>query len=139
MVIDKVLVIASAIIKNKQGKALLLQRSEKGSYPGYWQLVEGKLEDGESPTETIKREVKEELGTRIIQTEFNNVFFNEIEAKGSKYLCFRTVFNATITSNKVTTSDEHTTFGWFDKEDIANLPLLPGTESILNKLLGIKT
>lgn len=136
MIIDKVLVIASAFIKNKQGKVLLLQRSEKSSYPGYWQLVEGKLEEGETPVETIRRETKEELGVEIVQAEFNNVFYNEIEAKGSKYLCFRAVFNADVSSNKVITSDEHTTFGWFGKEDVVNLPLLPGTGNILDKLLG---
>ena len=62
MIIDKVLIIASAIIRNKQGKVLLLRRSEKSSYPGYWQLVEGKMEQDESPFKSLKREISEEIG-----------------------------------------------------------------------------
>jgi 8-oxo-dGTP pyrophosphatase MutT (NUDIX family) len=129
--IDKVLIIASAFVKNKQGKILLLKRSEKSSYPGYWQLVEGKLEDDELPIEAIRREVGEELGAKILQIEFSDIFFNEIEAKSTKYLCFRTVFNVSISFEKLTISDEHVTFGWFDKSDIKNLSLLPGTEKVL--------
>lgn len=135
MIIDKVLVIASAIIKNKQGKILLLQRSGKSSYPGYWQLVEGKLEGNESPSESLKREINEEVGVKGIQLKMNTVFHNEIEAKGLKYLCFRIVYDTKISSNKIKTSNEHVSFGWFDKEGIGELTLLPGTEKVLDKLL----
>jgi len=118
MIIDKVLVIASAIIKNKQGKVLLLQRSKKSSYPAYWQLVEGKMEQNESPSKSLKREISEEIGVN-----------------GLKYLCFRIVYDVKISSNKIKTSDEHISFGWFDKEEIEGLTLLPGTEKVLGKLL----
>lgn len=135
MIIDKVLVIGSAIIKNKQGKVLLLQRSEKSSYPGYWQLVEGKMEQDESPSKSLKREINEETGVKGYQMKMNRVSYNEIEAKGLKYLCFRIVYDAKISSNKIKTSDEHVSFGWFDKEGIEKLTLLPGTEKVLDKML----
>ena len=134
MVIDKVLVIASAVIKNKQGKILLLQRSDKSSYPGYWQLVEGKLEQGELPTETIKRETEEEVNAKATNVKFSNIFYKKLEAKGLKYLCFRVVFNSSVDFKKLKTSDEHTSFGWFGKKEIKDLPLLPGTKDILETL-----
>jgi len=135
MIIDKVLVIASAIIKNKQGKVLLLQRSKKSSYPAYWQLVEGKMEQNESPSKSLKREISEEIGVNGHLTKMNTVFYDETEAKGLKYLCFRIVYDVKISSNKIKTSDEHISFGWFDKEEIEGLTLLPGTEKVLGKLL----
>jgi len=134
MVIDKVLVIASAIIKNKQRKVLLLQRSEKSSYPGYWQLVEGKLEKDEDPSEALKREIEEETGLIASNLELSSVFFNEIEAKGLKYLTFRILFNANVNLKEIKTSDEHISFGWYDKNKAFKLRLLPGTEDLLNKL-----
>ncbi len=135
MVIDKVLVIATSIIKNTKGKILLIQRSEKSSYPSYWQLVEGKLEKGESPSEALKREVEEEIGVSVLQLEINSVIYNEIEAKGLKYLCFRIVFETIISSKKIKISDEHTSFGWFNKDEVAKLLLLPGTGEVLENLI----
>lgn len=135
MIIDKVLVITSAIIKNEQGKVLLLERSEKSSYPGYWQLVEGKLKKNELPSNSLKREIKEEIGVNGIQFEMSNVFYNEIKAKGLKYLCFRIVYNAKISSYEIKISSEHASSGWFSKRGIQKLKLLPGTEKILEKLI----
>ena len=40
-----------------------------------------------------------------------------------------------ISSNKIKTSDEHVSFGWFDKEEIEKLTLLPGTDKVLDKML----
>ncbi|MDP2861059.1 MAG: NUDIX hydrolase [bacterium] len=134
MIIDKVLVIATAVIRNAKKQVLLVQRSEKSSYPGYWQLVEGKLEKGESPIKAIKREISEEIGAVTSQLEINSVFYNETEAKGLRYLCFRIVYATAISSDKIQTSDEHRSFGWFNRKEAVRLLLLPGTEDILNKL-----
>jgi len=98
MVVDKVLVIVTSVIKNSKDQILMVQRSEKSSYPGYWQLVEGKLEKGESPEIALKREIKEEIGVSVLELEIDSVHHNEIEAKGLKYLCFRIVFKTTISS-----------------------------------------
>ena len=132
--IDKVLVIASAFIKNSKGQVLLLERSNKSSYPGYWQLVEGKLERGELPVVAIKREIEEETGSAVSALDIDSATYNEIEAKGLKYLCFRIVFFVKINTKKIKTSDEHASFGWFSKPDALSLRLLPGTEDILKKL-----
>ena len=134
MNIDKVLVISTAIIRDSKNQVLLIKRSKKSSYPAYWQLVEGKMESGESPEETIKREVSEETKIKVNKLKLKSVYHNEIEAKGLKYLCFRVVFNATVTSNDIELSDEHTDFGWFNKESIDKLLLLPGTKEILDRI-----
>lgn len=135
MTIDKVLIIVSAIIKDKQGRILLLQRSEKSSYPGCWQLVEGKMEKGESPDTSLKREINEEIGVIGCQIKINTVVYNKIEAKGLKYLCFRIVYDVEISSDEIKTSDEHVSFGWFGKEEIKKLTLMAGTEEVLDKIL----
>lgn len=133
MNIDKVLVILTAIIKDSKNQVLLIKRSKKSSYPDYWQLVEGKMESGESPEGTITREVMEETKTQIDKLELKSVYHNEIEAKGLKFLCFRIVFNAVINTNNIELSDEHTDFGWFNKKTIDKLSLLPGTKEILDR------
>ena len=132
MNIDKVLIISSAIIRDSKDQILLVKRSGKSSYPDCWQLVEGKMESGESPEETVRREVMEETRTQIDKIELKSVYHNEIEAKGLKYLCFRVVFNVVTNSNDIKLSDEHTDFGWFNKKTIDKLSLLPGTKEILD-------
>ncbi len=134
MQIDKVIILASALIQNNKGEILLLQRSEKASYPHYWQLVEGKLETDELPEDALKREITEETQASVTQLKLNSVSYNELEAKGLQYLCFRIVFNTGISSNDIKLSDEHLSFNWFNKSDALKLDLFPGTETVLQKL-----
>jgi ADP-ribose pyrophosphatase YjhB (NUDIX family) len=52
------------LLKNKQGKYLLLKRSLK-KYPnvvGTWDIVGGRIDLGVPLVENLKREVKEEVG-----------------------------------------------------------------------------
>jgi 8-oxo-dGTP diphosphatase len=53
----------NAIPVNAEGKILLQQRDDRSdlSYPGYWTTFGGKVEDGESPDEAIRRELLEEI------------------------------------------------------------------------------
>ncbi len=132
--IDKIVSIASAVIKNKEGKVLLLQRSGIASYPDHWQLVEGKLEESEKVDSALKREVQEEIGGIVKVMHINTVFYNELTAKGQNYLAFRVVFDVELESIEVKISEEHKSFAWYTKEEALSLQLLPGVEAVLQKL-----
>ena len=56
--------VACAIIESG-GKVLTAQRSEEMSMPLKWEFPGGKIKDGESPEECLKREVLEELGIQV--------------------------------------------------------------------------
>jgi 8-oxo-dGTP diphosphatase len=60
----KTIQVACAIIEN-EGKVLSTQRSESMSLPMKWEFPGGKINDGESPAECLKRELLEELGIEI--------------------------------------------------------------------------
>ena len=55
--------VACAIIESK-GK-VLYQRSESMSLPLKWEFPGGKINDGERPSECLKREILEELGIEV--------------------------------------------------------------------------
>ncbi|PSL06392.1 (deoxy)nucleoside triphosphate pyrophosphohydrolase [Cecembia rubra] len=57
----------------KDQKVLCAQRSEKMSLPLKWEFPGGKIEDGESPEQSLIREIKEELNLEIeILREFQS-------------------------------------------------------------------
>jgi len=50
------------ILYDKEGKMLLEHRTEtRKNYPGCWGLFGGRAEKGETPEQTVRREIKEEL------------------------------------------------------------------------------
>lgn len=54
-----------ALCKNNEGKYLLLQVNPKklsGDQPAYWDIPGGRIEENGTVEETLKRELKEELG-----------------------------------------------------------------------------
>ena len=70
---------AGVIIHN--GKILLHRNVNSGHYA----LIGGRVEIGESSANTIKREIKEELGKDIEITGYISTIENFFEMKGSKY------------------------------------------------------
>ncbi|MBN2412771.1 A/G-specific adenine glycosylase [candidate division KSB1 bacterium] len=63
-------IIAAGIIY-KGDKILIARRPENGLLGGLWEFPGGKLEDGETPEQAVKREILEELG---ISVKVNDLF-----------------------------------------------------------------
>ena len=59
----KKLEVVAAIIKENE-KYFATQRGY-GEYKGWWEFPGGKIENGESKEEALKREIREELATEI--------------------------------------------------------------------------
>ena len=64
--------IAAIILENEEGELLLYLRDNKPGipFPQHWDLIGGHVEEGETPEEALRREVKEELNYDLKDYKF---------------------------------------------------------------------
>lgn len=102
-------IVQTATLLNHAGDALILRTAE-----GKWQLPGGRLNEGESWDEGLRREIREETGITDVEilsiTMVDNWSFRGVLMYGVYFLC-RTP------ATEVTISNEHTAYRWVSKSD----------------------
>lgn len=107
------------LLKNKDGKYLILQRSEE-KYPGVgakWDIPGGRIDPGTSLLENLKREVMEETGLEI--TGEPKLITAQDILKTDKHVVRLTYLG--FADGEVKLSDEHKEYKWLSLEDLKNL------------------
>lgn len=116
----------------KEDKILVTQRSEKMKLPLKWEFPGGKLENGESETECIIREIKEELNVNI---EVIKKLSNSIFDYGSFQINL-IPFIVKYYSGEIILS-EHKEYKWLEKSELNSLDWAEADLPILNEFLSI--
>ena len=62
----KVVEVAAAVLQRSDGSFLLAQRPPDKIWAGYWEFPGGKIEAGETAREALVRELREELGIKVV-------------------------------------------------------------------------
>jgi len=123
--------IVEAVIKNKEGKILLLKRSNLNKFfVGKWQLPGGKVEFGEDIQKAIKREIYEETGKKYSSLHLGKVFSLTEKFNGSKNNVFLMVFMGEC-KGKISLSSEHSEAKFCSLSQIKKLPLFPLSKKAL--------
>lgn len=96
----------------KEDKFLIAQRNLKKSQGGFWEFPGGKLEQGETYEEALKREIKEEFDADIEVKEYVGENVHHYPEKDIKLIFYK----AELLSTTIKLL-EHEDFRWITKED----------------------
>ena len=120
--------VVAAIIQ-KEDKIFATQRGY-GEWKDWWEFPGGKMEQGETPEEALKREICEELSAEINVDElFSTVDYDypKFHLKMHCYLC--TLLTDAMHLN------EHESARWLAKDELDSVKWLPADKSIIDKLI----
>ena len=116
-------------------KILLLKRSSKEKLASFWDMPGGRIVGDENFEIVLKRELIEELGDvqKVSVQDLLHVFRlpYDVEEKYGLLLLF---FKVTVAIEAITLSEEHESYRWVHKNDIAHF--LTSEEKYLND--GVK-
>jgi 8-oxo-dGTP diphosphatase len=115
------------LIENLEGKVLLLKADvskHRGNTTPYWDIPGGRIEEGQSVLEVLRREIEEETGVKELKAEaefFHAVVSNhEIPFEDKMLGLILMVYKVKIPENsKIRLSKEHVDFEWVDKKEAA--------------------
>ena len=119
------------------GAYLMMHRIKKENDENHdkWIGVGGKFEDGETPFECAKREIKEETGLDNVKLNYRGIVTFVSDEYGTEYMH---LFTSDQFTGKIKHSCEEGVLEWVKKEIIPTLPIWEG-DKIFLKLLDTST
>ena len=117
--------VVAAIIHDDEGRIFATQRGY-GEWKDYWEFPGGKWEPGESPEEALKREIWEELETRIGIERLVQTVDWDYPAFHLTMHCFW----CHIESGSLTLK-EHEAARWLTKEQLGSVNWLPADWQVI--------
>ena len=119
-------VVAAIIIKD--GSLFATQRGY-GEWKDWWEFPGGKIEQGETPEEALKREIREELTTEICIEEFLCIVeydYPKFHLTMHCYICSKLT--------KALHLNEHEAARWLKNDELDNVKWLPADVKVVERL-----
>jgi mutator protein MutT len=105
----------------RSGEILLGLRAPRLCMGGYWDLPGGKVEPGETRTEALERELREELGVEARVGPCLDVVLYDDPRDGSLWRC--PVHVVRDWTGSVTINDEHDAVRWYAPPELTGVRL----------------
>ena len=120
--------VVAAIIRDSKNQFFATQRGS-GDWKDYWEFPGGKIEAGETPEDALKREILEELDTKISVERL----IDTVEWDYPKFHLTMHCFLCRVESGSLVLK-EHEAAKWLSKDDLYNVNWLPADKILLEKL-----
>lgn len=124
--------VVAAVIQstNEKGEPIIFATQRGyGDFKGGWEFPGGKIEEGESPQEALKREIVEELDTEIEVGQL----IDTVEYDYPTFHLSMDCFWCKIVKGDLVLK-EHEAARWLTKEEIDSVEWLPADISLVNFL-----
>ncbi len=128
----KVVKVVAAVIKavNENGEPIVFATQRGyGDFKGGWEFPGGKIEEGETPQEALKREIMEELDTEISVGEY----IDTIEYDYPTFHLSMDCFWCEVVAGHLVLK-EHEAAKWVSKTRIDDVDWLPADVTIIEKI-----
>lgn len=124
----RLLLVAACALVDTDGRILLAQRPEGKSLAGLWEFPGGKVEPGETPEETLVRELEEELGVRtrvpcLAPLTFASHTYESFHLLMPLYICRR--------YEGIPVGREGQAVKWVRSRDLRSYPMPPADEPLI--------
>ena len=128
-----ILVSACALI-DADDRVLLAQRPEGKAMAGLWEFPGGKVENGETPEETIIRELREELGIKTWQSclapiSFASHGYDDFHLLMPLFICRKW--------EGIPQALENQQLKWVRARDLRQYPMPPADDPLIPALMDI--
>ncbi len=129
-----ILLVAACALVDADGRVLLAQRPEGKTLAGLWEFPGGKVEAGETPEETLIRELDEELGIRtkvacLAPLTFASHTYDDFHLLMPLYICRR--FEGTARGR------EGQAIKWVRPKALRDYPMPPADEPLIPFLMDL--
>lgn len=124
--------VVAAVIKatNENGEPIIFATQRGyGDFKGGWEFPGGKIEEGETPQEALRREIMEELDTEISVGEL----IDTVEYDYPSFHLSMDCFWCEIVKGDLVLK-EHKAAMWLDEESISSVNWLPADKELVNKV-----
>lgn len=122
-----------AAVLEKDGKYLITQRRASAVLPLMWEFPGGKVEQGESDQQALRRETEHRLGVAIDVGKLISFVSHPYE----HYIVDLFLYECTLVGDASLEPRAVNAFKWVASTDFDQYPFTPADEASMNKLLGV--